>query len=327
MLTVVSRRLDYATYFGRMREIEQLVIPADRIKWVQKYQRPTRQVETLLYLGCNVLMTAHLAQEVIDVFELLGVDFEAVGGVEFCCGIVHHREGDIGAASHMSRATVKKFESYGAKQVVMWCPSCNLHFDEVILRKLRPTFAMTHTTAFLADRIDRLRFEKAVPIRLVLHAHTGRAQQEADAAAARKLLEAVPGVELAGVVSDAELSYHCSPQIISRIGGRDRFIGLRRRLIDRARGLGADTIATLYHSCHREWCEAEEPGLQVRSYISILSEALGGGQPDNYKAFKKAKDPEAVVAASRAAWASHGLSEDQARELVRRHFPGPDAPA
>jgi hypothetical protein len=29
-------------------------------------------VDVVLYLGCNVLMTAHLAQEVVKVFEAIG---------------------------------------------------------------------------------------------------------------------------------------------------------------------------------------------------------------------------------------------------------------
>lgn len=317
---------EYGKYFGRIRETEQLVIPADEIKWIQKYEQPAREVDTLLYLGCNILMTAHLAREVVDVFERLGIQFETVGGVEFCCGIIHHGQGDIGAASGMSRSTVKKFESYGAKQVVMWCPSCNLQFDEVILKELQPSFSITHTTAFLADRVDALHFEKSVPTRVALHAHTGRGQQDADADAARKLLEAVPGVEVIGVISDAELGYHCGCQIIARIGGRDRFLGLRGQLAEQAKGMGADTIATLYHSCHREWCDVEEPGLAVRSYISILSEALGSDHPDNYKSFKNAKDPDAVLESSRSAWASHGLSEDGRVPLCGSVSRGPRNP-
>jgi heterodisulfide reductase subunit D len=313
---------DYGAHFGRMREIEQLVIPADQIKWVQKYRKPGRQVDTLLYLGCNILMTAHLAQEVVDVFERLAIDFEAVGGVEFCCGTVHHGQGDVGSASRISHATVGKFESYGARQVVMWCPSCNLQFDEVVLKELQPRFSITHTTAFLADRVEQLRFEKTVPLRVALHTHTGRAQQDADAAAARTLLEAVPGVEVAGVVSHPDLGHHCSPQIIGRLGGRERFLECRDQLVEQARQMGAESIATLYHSCHREWCELENDGLGVRNYISLVAEALGCGHTDRYKAYKNAGDPESPLERFRAAWGSHGLSDHRARELARKHFPG-----
>lgn len=321
MRGLATAKFDYSGYFGRIKETEQLVIPAEQIRWIQKYERPTKQVETLLYLGCNILMTAHLAREVVDVFERLGINFETVGGAEFCCGIVHHGAGDVVSASGMSRSTVKKFESFGAKQVVMWCPSCNLHFDEVILKELRPTFSITHTTAFLSERIDEFRFVKPVPARVVLHGHTGRPQRDADTAAALKLLKAVPGVEVVGVAADAALDYHCGSQVIARMGGRERFLEVRERLVEQVREMGADTLATLYHSCHREWCDVQQPGLAVRSYISILSEALGGGEPDNYKAFKNAGDPDAVVERSRAAWQSHGLSEERARELARKHFP------
>jgi len=47
----------------------------------------------VLYLGCNVLRTSHLVQTVIAVFDLLGIDYVAVGGPTYCCGIVHHQQG------------------------------------------------------------------------------------------------------------------------------------------------------------------------------------------------------------------------------------------
>ena len=40
-------------------------------------------MDLLLYLGCNVLMIAHLAREVVEVFEAIDVSFGAVGGPQF----------------------------------------------------------------------------------------------------------------------------------------------------------------------------------------------------------------------------------------------------
>jgi hypothetical protein len=51
-------KFDYAGYFNRIREIERLVIPAEKINWLERYSKPEKPVDVLLYLGCNVLMTA-----------------------------------------------------------------------------------------------------------------------------------------------------------------------------------------------------------------------------------------------------------------------------
>jgi Fe-S oxidoreductase len=312
-------KFDYAGYFNRIREIERLVVPADGINWLEKYSKPEKPVDVLLYLGCNVLMTAHLAQEVVNVFQAIGVSFAAVGGPQFCCGIVHYGHGDRGASTRLTRATIEKFESFGAREVVMWCPSCNKHFDEVVLKQLQPNFSVTHTTAYLAARADRLPFRQEVVSQVALHTHVGRPQQEADAIAARTLLAAIPGLTVTGTVEDAELDYHCNNVIIERIG-LERFRAIRLGLAKTAAAERADTVATIYHSCHREWSDLELPDLAVRSYISLLSESLGISEHDRYQEYRRRRDIDATVEAARKSWQSHGLTEQQARGLVRKHF-------
>jgi Fe-S oxidoreductase len=312
-------KFDYAGYFGRIREIERLVVPASDISWIERFTEPARPVDVLLYLGCNVLMTAHLAQEVVRVFDAIGVNFAAVGGPQFCCGIVHYGHGDTGASSRLTAATVAKFEAFGATQVVMWCPSCNKHFDEVVLRELTPRFTITHATAFLAERAGQLPFRREVPRKVAVHDHVGRAQQVADSAAVHTLLAAIPGVTVTGSAREAELDYHCNNVTIERIGV-NRFRDIRRTLAESAAGQDADTLATIYHSCHREWSDLSHPGLEVRSYISLVADGLGLGVHDSYQDYKRCPDPETIVQTSRPAWRSHGLTEQDARSLVRKHF-------
>jgi Fe-S oxidoreductase len=110
---------EFTQHVGQIRDFEQLMVPAGETPWVEQYTQPAHPVDVVLYLGCNILRTAHLAYEVVNVFQALGVNFAAVGGPQFCCGIIHHRGGDVGGATRLSQATVAKVESYWASQVVM----------------------------------------------------------------------------------------------------------------------------------------------------------------------------------------------------------------
>jgi hypothetical protein len=56
---------------------------------------------------------------------------------------------------------------------------------------------------------------------------------------------------------------------------RQRWLEIRDELLEWARALGADTVATISHACQREWCDAGEQTLQVRNYVSLLADALG----------------------------------------------------
>jgi len=312
---------DYAAYFRRIRELERLSAGADEITWREKYEPPQRAVDVLLYLGCNVLITSHLAMEVVAVFKKLGIDFEAIGGPQFCCGIVHHSHNDQAAASRLSSATVSKMESYQAKTLVMWCPSCDMQFDEVVIPTVAQDFGptITHATEFLADRADTLPFANAVPARVAVHTHVGHPRQERDAAAALSLLAAVPGVEVAGVISSERLGYHC-PTPTDAEAARV-FQEERARMLEQAAAMGADTVVTLYHSCHREWCELSTEELPIRNYISLVAEALGCGAEDRFTTLRQSNDPAAVAAASRAQWTSHGWDEQRARHVTETHFP------
>ena len=312
-------RPDFTRHVGEIRDFEQLMVPLGKTPWVEQYVKPDHPVDVVLYLGCNILRTAHLAYEVVNVFQALGVNFAALGGPPFCCGIVNQRAGDVDGAARLSQATAAKFESFGAKQVVIWCPTCQLRFEEVILKGVASRFPISHATAFLAERAAQLPFRREVPARVAVHVHVGKPQRELDANAAIRVLQAVPGVEVVGTLSSPDLDYQCSSALLTQLGP-EGFRSIRDDLVCKARKLGANTLVTPYHSCHREWCEVGGAGLLVRNYISIVAEALGCAHRDYFQEFKKLGDPEAIAALSRPVWETHGLSEERAKEMAAKYF-------
>ena len=310
---------DFIQLIGQIRDFEYLMIPAGKTPWVKQYTKPTHPVDVILYLGCNIIRTAHLAFEVVALFQILGVKFLAVAGPQFCCGIVHHRGGDVQGATKFSQATVAKFESYGAKQIVIWCPTCLLRFEELIQGGILPRFPITHVSAFLAEKAALFEFRRDLPTRVAVHTHIGASQRELDAKAAIKVLQSVPGVEVVGTLSSPDMGYQCAPSLLNQLGP-ERFRSIRDGLVRKAGELGADELVTLYHSCHREWCEVGGTGLLIRNYVSIVAEALGCAHRDYFQEFKKLSTPDAIVALSRPMWGSHGLSEEDARALVSKYF-------
>ncbi len=313
------RSSEFTQHIGQIRDFEQLMVPAGETPWIEQYTKPAHPTDVVLYLGCNILRTAHLAYEVVDVFEALGVNFTAVGGPQFCCGIVNHRAGDVSGATRLFQATAAKLESFGAKQVVIWCPTCQLRFEEFILEGKASRFPITHVTAFLAEQAAQLPFHCNVPARVAVHIHVGKPQRELDANGTIRVLQAVPGVEVVGTLSSPDLDYHCSPTLFTQFGP-EWFRSIRDGLVWKATELGADTLVTTYHSCHREWCEVGGADLVVRNYISIVAEALGCARRDYFQEFKKLRDPAAIAALSRAVWETHGLSEERVKELAARYF-------
>src|SRR5437870_10307899 len=141
---------DYGQYFGEITLTHDLTtLPGERT-W--RLARPGRDVEAheiVLYLGCNVLRTSHMIGTITAIFDRLGLDYVAVGGPTYCCGIVHHQHGDEAAADGMSHRTVELFGRFRPKEIVMWCPSCIYFYDEV--QQIRLPFPFRHATEFRSE--------------------------------------------------------------------------------------------------------------------------------------------------------------------------------
>ena len=70
-----------------------------------------------------------------------------------------------------------------------------------------------------------------------------------------------------------------------------------RALCDAAVSTQVDTVATVFHSCHRLLCalEGSEP-FKVVNYVNLLTEAMGLPTQDDYKDWKLAGSEAAIVA-------------------------------
>jgi len=61
---------------------------------------------------------------------------------------------------------------------------------------------------------------------------------------------------------------------------------------------GADTLVTVFHSCHREAVTLERGRLfRVANWIHLLAEAMGLPYSDDYKAWRNAEDPRSAIGA------------------------------
>ena len=109
----------------------------------------------------------------------------------------------------------------------------------------------------------------------------------------------MPNLELVELPQDSGFSYACGGQAAKF---KDREAAIHRALAEGAVAAGADTIVTMYHSCHRAFAGAEALyPLRVVNFTDVIAEALGrGGHPDYYQLYKKGGAMDEAVAAARA---------------------------
>lgn len=302
---------------GRFRHMAQAVrllasmqLPSETLKKIlQPAER--RTAEILFYTGCNVLRTPHIVLNVMDILDALELDFDVVGGTSHCCGVYQFQEADLPTYERMGHRTFQRFGQSGASKVLTWCPTCTKNFDELEKDVEEPFFDLGHVSEFLAANIEALkaRFVDQPKRRVVIHEHLGIG---ATVDSIRKLLGAVPNLELVELVQDSGFSYACGGQAAKF---KDRERAIHRGLAEGAVAAGADTIVTMYHSCHRALAGAEAvyPSLRVVNFTDILAEALGrGGHPDYYRLYKAGGSMDEAVAAARQFLSSNGVRVDEA---------------
>src|SRR6185437_2016293 len=63
-------------------------------------QRPSKEPprtelpDVVFYTGCNVLKTPHIALLCLDIMDMMGTDYQVMGGPTHCCGTTQLRQGD-----------------------------------------------------------------------------------------------------------------------------------------------------------------------------------------------------------------------------------------
>lgn len=311
----------YARYYGELLTLADLLRDSPERAWLTNLPSAAPDAEYVLYLGCNVLRTMHLAETAIDIMEYLGEPFLTLGGPANCCGIQHARRGDAEAGNRLTDSTLGKLNAFAPQKIVTWCPSCTLFLGELIPQRLVASAPLEHYSAFVAERLDRLHFSRPLPLRVALHVHGTTPQQEQDAAMVRRVLEAIPGVEVIALPALDELGYHCGPDIIARLT-KPRYLAMVRELLDQAAATRVDTVVTLYHACQREMCQEEGSyPFAIENWVTLLARALGLPEhEDRYKRYKLLGDKEQILAELAPRIAERGISREKAERAVETHF-------
>ena len=70
--------------------------------------------------------------------------------------------------------------------------------------------------------------------------------------------------------------------------------------VDAAARAGADTVVTIFHSCHREFVALERGrAFRVVNWVHLLAEACGWAAEDEYKHWRNAADPREAIGRER----------------------------
>lgn len=268
------------------------------------------------WFGCNMLRHAEMIRLSMLLLEKAGYDVAAAGGPAYCCGTAHDHAPK--AASTMASRTVEAFnakaDEEGRGKVVTWCPSCHMHMNDIMAPGNPARFDVAHVTEMLADAADRLAPLLVRPVRrrVLLHRHAGFNTHVPVNDRVHALLSRIEGLTL--VEGRAHAGHMCSA--LAAVPGALK--AAVSEIVASAEAGGCDTIATVFHSCHRELAAIDgRGGIEVRNWIHLVAEAMGLEAGDAYRSWRKGGMPDADAIAR----ADRGLYEKLIEPELRKPAP------
>jgi heterodisulfide reductase subunit D len=304
-----------------VRVLSRLQLPPEALaRFKPSRDERTSPPDVVFYTGCNVLKTPHIALLCLEILDLLGVDYEVMGGVGQCCGVYQYRAGDFVNNNKMAYATIDGLASAGASTVLSWCPSCQISIGEVSLPNYELQFGskpfdLNPFLTFLAAHADRLAamMTRRVEKKIALHE---RPVFPEVMAAVRTLLSIIPGAELVEID-------------VPRVGTQANSLAqlpkykqeLVRRELAAVADAGVTTLATVYHACHRDICDAGDGrSFEVVNFMELLGEGLGLDSEDLYKRLKLIGDIDEIIVETAPLIEAHRLDLDTVRDALIAEF-------
>ena len=316
---------NYAAHFAQVRNMGELVRDPHEQTWTSNILAAPEHHQYVVWLGCNVIRTAHIAESLSDILHHVGVDFVALGGPTYCCGAIHQTHGAKQIGDNMLRQTMKKFDTFTPEHMLNWCPSCDTQLRKISNDQLTDTAKGRKTvTTFLEKVLRSDLFRIAVPVKVAIHSHGGTPDEDADRIAARAILSRIPELEVVELPPVVKIPRHCSESSIRKFGEEAYKAELEGWLQD-ARAAGADKIVSIYHSCHRQLLllqrSAAENRIEVVNYLSIIAQSLGlKEREDKFDLLSRRESVDDMLSAVSANIETLGLDQEKARKTLTKQF-------
>lgn len=266
--------------------------------------------QAVFWYGCNMTRHGEIIRLATRLLEAVGLNAAPAGGPAHCCG--SPKEASARISEGMARRTVEAFNAHLAapadpgpdgegraghrtarSQVVTWCPSCHMNMQDVMAPVTPTAFSTIHVSEVLHARQASLRplLARPVPARVLLHAHHGFHGRVPVNDLVPDLLRLIPGLD---VVAHP---YRAPGHMCSGLAGVPGALAdAHRATLAAMAETGADTLCTVFHSCHRDAVALErERSIRVVNWVHLLAEAAGWEAEDGYKAWRNAADPRVAI--------------------------------
>lgn len=274
-----------------MRLMSNSQIKQNRLDWLSDGYRIAEKGDIMLFVGCAPYFEPVLedigvralgtTENSIRILNSLGIEPVLITD-EKCCGHDMLWTGDVTTFQKLAEQNVAAIKKAGVRKILFTCPECYRTLKKDYPEYLEFNYEMEHISEFLAERIDDLNL-KEINRKVTYHDPCRLGRHLGIYEPPRKLLEAIPGLELVEMERSREESVCCGTSAWTNCDSYSRQIRVDRLL--EAKGQGASSLVTACPKCLTHFTCAmttrgEEKGpdieIEVTDLVDLIARALVG---------------------------------------------------
>ncbi|NVM56330.1 MAG: (Fe-S)-binding protein [Candidatus Helarchaeota archaeon] len=251
-----------------------------RTSWVPEDFEFSKSAEIAYFAGCtSSYRQKDLALATFKILKKLGVDFTILSD-EWCCGSPLFRTGQIKQATELAQHNIEKLNELGVKQILFSCAGCFRTFasDYPKIGKLKAK-SMTFTKYIYKKIKDGSLKLKNIPVKLTYHdpCHTTRSVKKADYKTPRKVLNAIPGIELVEMESTLEGSMCCGAGGGVKSAFPEIAVSAAQNRVQQALALNVKYLVSTCPFCKRNLSDAQQANnypIEVIDLVELVADRL-----------------------------------------------------
>ena len=240
------------------------------------------KVDTLYFVGCTAAMIperTHFALNTVKLLEAAGESFGTLGKNEICCGATSYNLGAADVFKDIASENIDMLNGLGVEKVLTSCSGCYSVMKNEYPKIKRRNFEVLHVVEYL-DRLiqeGKLKPAKNLDLKVTYHdpCHLGRYSDLFDAP--RRILEALPGVELVEMPRSREKSWCCGAGAGVKTTYPDFAAWIGEERVNEAKETGADALVTACPFCEgnlSDVIEATAAGMDIYDITDLVLMSL-----------------------------------------------------
>lgn len=306
--------------YNIMRVLDSLQVKPEDRRWVTRVPQNPVPKEVVYFLGCFAHQTPHITYTSLDILKKMGIDYVALGGVDYCCGEMDLSVGNRQVSDKLAKNLVTAIEAFQPKTVVFLCGGCLNRFTRHLPLFLDFSFEVKPLIQVYLENIDKIKFTKSLDQKVTYHDSCAIGRRSGLFEGPRELLKKIPGVEVVDMDHSRENSRCCggmnlitNPEVAESMG---------KELGKEVKSTGANKVITSCLGCDlilgRIGCDYD---FSVEMYISLLGRAMGIEYEDKLARFRSYNNPGRILEETKEYIEASPFSLLEMEDLIPKLFP------